>query len=63
MPPVACALASDTLIGVVRILRLAASIAEGFPVSLRDTVPGLDNRNLKLLTTAIRHATGQHPRR
>ena len=49
--------------GEQRILRLAASIAEGFPVSLRDTLPGLDNRNLELLTTAIRHAAGQHPRR
>ena len=44
--------------GEQRILQLAASIAEGFPVSLRDTLPGLDNRNLKLLTTAIRHAAG-----
>lgn len=49
--------------GEQRILQLAASIAEGFPVSLRDTLPGLDNRNLELLTTAIRHAAGQHPRR
>jgi hypothetical protein len=49
--------------GEQRILQLAASIAEGFPVSLRDTLPGLDNRNLKLLVTAIRHAAGQHPRR
>ena len=46
-----------------RILQLAASIAEGFPVPLRDTVPGLDNRNFKLLTAAIRHTAGQHPRR
>ena len=49
--------------GKQRILQLAASIAEGFPVPLRDTVPGLDNRNFKLLTTAIRHTAGQHPRR
>ncbi len=49
--------------GEQRILQLAASIAEGFPVPLRDTVPGLDNRNLELLITAIRHAAGQHPRR
>ena len=46
--------------GEQRLLQLAASIAEGFPVSLRATVPGLDNRNLKLLITAIRHAAGQH---
>jgi hypothetical protein len=49
--------------GEQRILQLAASIAEGFPVSLRDTLPGLDNRNLKLLVTAIRHAAGQHLQR
>jgi len=49
--------------GEQRILQLAASIAEGFPVCLRDTLPGLDNRNVKLLITAIRHAAGQHPRR
>ena len=47
--------------GERRILQLAASIAEGFPVSLRDTIPGLDNRNLELLTTAIRHAAGHRP--
>ena len=46
--------------GEQRTLQLA-SIAEGFPISLRDTLPGLDNRNLKLLVTAIRHAAGQHP--
>jgi hypothetical protein len=49
--------------GEQRILQLAASIAEGFPISLRATVPGLDNRNLKLLITAIRHAAGQHLQR
>jgi alpha-D-ribose 1-methylphosphonate 5-triphosphate synthase subunit PhnL len=49
--------------GEQRILQLAASIAEGFPVSLRDTLSSLDNRNLELLITAIRHAAGQHPRR
>ena len=47
--------------GEQRILQLAASIAEGFPVCLRDTLPGLDNRNVKLLITAIRHAAGQRP--
>jgi hypothetical protein len=48
--------------GEQRILTLAASIAAGTLVSLRQAIPGLDNRNLKLLTTAIRHAAGQHPR-
>ncbi|MGH3225816.1 MAG: hypothetical protein ACRDPY_45240 [Streptosporangiaceae bacterium] len=49
--------------GEQRILQLAASIADGLPISLRDTIPGLDNQNLKLLTAAIRHAAGQHPQR
>ena len=43
------------------ILQLAASIAAGTPVCLHDAIPGLDNRNLKLLITAIRHAAGQRP--
>jgi hypothetical protein len=44
--------------GETSILRLAASLAAGCPVSLRDTIPGLDQRNLSLVTTAIRHAAG-----
>jgi transposase len=48
--------------GEQRILQLAASIADGTLVSLRQAIPGLDNRDLKLLITAIRHAAGQHPR-
>ena len=47
--------------GERRILQLAASIAAGIPVSLHDAIPGLDNRNLKLLITAIRHTAGQRP--
>ena len=47
--------------GERRILQLAASIAAGTPVSLRDTIPGLDSRNLQLVITAIQHAAGQHP--
>ena len=49
--------------GEQRILQLAASLAEGLPISLRDTIPGLDNQNLKLLITAIRQAAGQHLQR
>ena len=49
--------------GEQRILQLAASLAGGLPISLRDAIPGLDNQNLELLITAIRHAAGQHPRR
>lgn len=47
--------------GERRILQLAASIAAGTPVHLRDAVPGLDKHNLQLLTTAIRHAAGHRP--
>jgi hypothetical protein len=47
--------------GERRVLRLAASIAGGMPVSLRDTLPGLDDSNIDLVTAAIRHAAGQSP--
>ena len=47
--------------GERRILQLAASIAAGTPVSLHDAIPSLDNQNLNLLITAIRHAAGQRP--
>jgi hypothetical protein len=47
--------------GEQRILTLAASIAADLPVSLGHTLPGLDNHNLELLTTAIRHAAGHPP--
>jgi hypothetical protein len=51
------------LSGQQRLLTLAASIAAGTPACLRDALPGLDNRNLELLVTAIRHATGHPPGR
>ena len=44
--------------GGAAVPRLAASLAGGTPVSLRDTVTRLDPRNTALLTTAIRHAAG-----
>ncbi|HEU5417582.1 MAG TPA: hypothetical protein VFV41_07795 [Streptosporangiaceae bacterium] len=44
------------------VLQLAASIAAGTPVALRDTVTSLDSANLQLLLTAIRHAAGHRPR-
>ena len=47
--------------GEKNILRIAASLAAGTPVSLRDAIPGLDHRNLHLVTTAIRHAAGHRP--
>jgi hypothetical protein len=47
--------------GERRILLLSASLAAGTPVSLRDTVTGLDHDNTTRLLTAIRHATGKRP--
>jgi hypothetical protein len=47
--------------GEQRMLRLAASLADGTPVSLRDTITGIDHRNIQLLITAILHASGQRP--
>jgi hypothetical protein len=46
--------------GEKRVLRIAASLAAGHPVDLRDAIPGLDQTNLHLVTTAIRRAAGQH---
>ena len=48
--------------GERRILQLAASLAGGTPVSLRDTVTGLDQDNSARLITAIRHAAGKRPK-
>jgi len=47
--------------GERRILLLSTSLAAGTPVSLRDTVTGLDDHNTALLVTAIRHAAGKRP--
>ncbi len=47
--------------GEQRILRLAASIADGIPVSLSDAITGLDPGNLSHLLAAIRHASGERP--
>jgi hypothetical protein len=47
--------------GEERMLRLAASIASGIPVSLRDTLTGIDHRNIELVVTAVLHAWGQRP--
>jgi hypothetical protein len=46
--------------GEQRILRLAASLADGIPVSLSDTITGLDQHHTRHLITAIRHASGDH---
>ena len=47
--------------GERRILRLAASLAGGVPVDLRDAVTGLDDHNIQRLLTAISHAHGKRP--
>jgi hypothetical protein len=47
--------------GERRILQLAASLAAGTAVSLRDTITGLDQDNTARLITAIRHAAGKRP--
>ena len=44
-----------------RILRLAASLADGIPVDLQNAVSGLDDTNLHHVVTAIRHAAGRRP--
>jgi hypothetical protein len=45
--------------GEQRMLRLAASLASGIPVDLRDALTGLDNRNINLVITAVLHASGK----
>jgi hypothetical protein len=44
-----------------QILRLAASIADGLPVDLRDTLTGLDDHNINLVITAVLHTSGRPP--
>ena len=44
--------------GERRMLLLAASIAGGIPVSLCDTLPGIDHRNASLVVSAVAHASG-----
>ena len=45
--------------GERHMLRLAASIARGIPVSLCDSLTSIDYQNANLLVTAILHANGQ----
>lgn len=47
----------------LRVLRAAASIAEGHPVDLGDLAAGLDRRALTLLLAALAHAAGSHGHR
>ena len=45
--------------GEQRMLKITASLADGIPVDLRDTLTGLDDSNVQLLITALLHASGQ----
>ena len=47
--------------GENRMLRLAASLAEGIPVNLRDTLTGIDDRGIQLVINAVLHASGHRP--
>lgn len=44
--------------GEGQVLRIAASIAEGVPVDLREAVSGLDRRSITLVAAAVLHAAG-----
>jgi hypothetical protein len=60
-PAVLTALDTGTLAcssGEAQILRIAASIAEGIPVDLRENLTSLDIHNTNLVTRAVIHATG-----
>jgi hypothetical protein len=46
--------------GQRRLLRAAASLAEGQPVDLADLTAGLDRAELVLLLAALAHAAGSH---
>ena len=47
--------------GENRMLRLAASLAAGIPVSLRDALTGIDGRGTQLVVQAVLHASGHRP--
>ncbi len=47
--------------GENRMLRLAASLAAGIPVNLRDALTGIDDRGIQLVINAVRHASGHPP--
>ncbi|GAA4743016.1 hypothetical protein GCM10023328_25680 [Modestobacter marinus] len=46
--------------GQLRLLRAAASLAEGQPLDLSDLTAGLDRDELVLLLAALAHAAGSH---
>ena len=47
--------------GEQRMLKITASLADGIPVDLQDTLTGLDDDNIARLVTAILHASGKKP--
>jgi hypothetical protein len=47
--------------GEQRMLRITASLADGIPVDLQDTLTSLDDENITRLLTAILHASGKRP--
>lgn len=47
--------------GENRMLRLAASLADGTPVDLRDALTGIDTDNITLMTKAVLHTSGHRP--
>lgn len=56
-----CALRAGRLpcsAGEARMLDIAASLASGIPVSLRDTLTGLDAPNAGLVVAAVAHTAG-----
>ena len=40
---------------------MLVEVGGGIPISLRDTLTGLDNTSIELVTTAVRHAAGHPP--
>ena len=45
--------------GERRILAIAASLADGVPIDLRDALTGLDSTNIHLVAAAVLHANGR----
>lgn len=47
--------------GEQRMLRLIASMADGIPVDLQQTLTGIDDHNIQLLVQSLLHASGRPP--
>jgi hypothetical protein len=45
--------------GEQRMLRIAASLADTLSLGLGEALTGLDNHNIKLVTTDVLHASGR----